>query len=147
MRVFFDTNILLDVLMESRSAHTDSVTLLQVAQRRLIEAVITTQSLIDTFYVFSQKEKDNPEQFRKALRLILSFATISPINEDDIKDALASGNEDFEDAAQLACASRTDCDVVLTSDKKMRKYSTIPVYTPAELCNLVFNCQPLEGPL
>ena len=138
MKVYFDTNVLLDILMESRQNHVDSATILQVAAKGKIELVISAQSIIDASYVFSQKEKLPQEGFNDAIRYIVSVATIVAIDDYCIKCALRSDSSDFEDAAQVACASRAECDIVVSSDKKIKHFSSIPVYTPGEFCNLLF---------
>ena len=98
MKLFLDTNVLLDILMESRANHFDSAT----------------------------------------IRFILSIATIASISENDIKAALRSDINDFEDAAQLSCAVDSECDFLISSDRKWKGYTPLPVYTPKEFCDLVF---------
>ena len=139
MKVYFDTNVLLDILMDSRQNHFDSATILQVAANGKIEVILPTQSIIDASYVFSQKEKLPPESFKNAIRFILSATSISSISEDNIKYALRGANSDFEDAAQMACALHSECDAVITSDKEMKHFSEIPTYTPQEFCHLLFS--------
>ena len=47
-RVFFDTNVLVDVLVgEIRPSHNASLQMFQAARAGLFEAFITTQSMID----------------------------------------------------------------------------------------------------
>ena len=138
MKLFLDTNVLLDILMESRANHFDSATILRMAEKGAVQIVISTQSIIDAAYVFTQKEKTSLELFKKAVRFILSIATIASISENDIKAALRSDINDFEDAAQLSCAVDSECDFLISSCRKWKGYTPLPVYTPKEFCDLVF---------
>ena len=138
MKAFLDTNVLLDILMDSRANHYDSSTILRVAEKGEIQAVISTQSIIDASYVFSQKEKQSLTSFKNAIRFILSIVTVASIDEDDIKSALRSPLGDFEDSAQISCAVEAGCDVIISSDRKMKGYTPSTVYTSKEFCDLIF---------
>lgn len=138
MRVFIDTNILLDVLMESRENNLDSALIFQVADAGHIAAVISTQSVLDAYYVSVEVAKTSLEDFKAALNEILSVAEVVPMDEQAIRAAMGSSNDDFEDAAQIACADAAGCDCIISSDKKMKRNSYLKVYTPNEFCNRLF---------
>lgn len=138
MKAYLDTNVLLDILMNSREQHMDSATILRVAEKGAIQAFLSTQSIIDAAYVFSQKEKIPVGQFKNAIRTLLGIVNVTSISENNIKAAIRSSFSDFEDAAQLDCAADTECDVIISSDKKWKDNTGIPVYTPKEFCNLLF---------
>lgn len=139
MKAYLDTNVLLDVLMNTRKYHLDSATILQVANRGIIEICFSSQSIIDAAYIFSQKEKLPIERFKSAISTLIRIASISSITKEHLKYAIQSSINDFEDAAQLGCYLDTDCDVIITSDKKWKKYIHQNVYTPEEFCNLIFS--------
>ena len=138
MKVFLDTNVLLDVLMESREHHVDSATILRVAEKGVVQAVLSAQSIIDAAYVFSQKEELPIGRFKNAIKLILGIITVTSISENSIKIAIRSDIADFEDAAQIGCAGEAECDVIISSDKKWKQYTDIPIYTPKEFCEFIF---------
>lgn len=138
MKAFLDTNVLLDILMDSRINHYDSSTILRVAEKGVIQAVMSTQSIVDASYVFSQKEKLSLDSFKSAIRFILSIVTVASIDENDIKAALRSSIGDFEDSAQISCAMNAGCDVIISSDRKWKGYTVANVYSPKEFCDLLF---------
>ena len=47
MKVFLDTNILLDALETGRERHQEGQAILALAARGLVEAVVSVQSLVD----------------------------------------------------------------------------------------------------
>lgn len=50
---------------------------------------------------------------------------------------LSSDWKDYEDATQNATALRADGDCIVTRNKKDFTNSSLPVYTPAELLNIL----------
>lgn len=59
MKLFLDTNVLLDILMDSRPSHLESAMILGLGEKGVAQIVITTQSIVDAAYVFTQKEKSS----------------------------------------------------------------------------------------
>ena len=139
MKAFIDTNILLDLLMGSRKNHLNSAIILSVAEKGNIQAFLSSQSIIDAAYVFSQKEKTSLELFKKSIRTILGIVNVISITENNIKSAIRSTFDGFEDAAQLDCVREAGCDVIISSDKKLKSYSEVPVYSPEEFCSILFD--------
>ena len=138
MKVFFDTNVLLDLLIHSRPGHDSSKLLLQVAREGVLEGYLSTQSIIDAAYVQTQTNHSGLEGFKESIRIIASILKVVPIESQDITSANDSEMSDYEDAAQLSCAENNGCDILLTSDKRFQRYSTMPSYSPQELVKLLF---------
>ena len=138
MKLYLDTNVLIDILMESRKFNVESSSILQMVEKGAVEGVLSTQSILDTAYIFTQQTKGSLDAFKDALRYILAIITVTQIEEDNIKAAIRDSNTDFEDAAQIDCALETGCDAIISSDQGMKNHSSIPVYTPKEFCDLVF---------
>lgn len=138
MRAYLDTNILLDVMKESRENHVDSAAILKLAKQGYIDAVISSQSILDAYYIYSIAEKRPLEEFKSFLKRLLSVATVATITKNNLQAAISSSNTDFEDASQIDCASVSACDFIISSDKRMKRDSTLTVYTPKEFCDRVF---------
>ena len=138
MKVFLDTNILLDIMMDSRENHIDSTSVLRVADAGYLQAVITTQSILDANYVLVNVAKTPLEDFITSLNEIMSVAKVESIDEPNIEEAIKSPNLDFEDAAQIACSVSCGCDCIISSDIRMKRDSTLTVYTPKEFCDMIF---------
>ena len=138
MKVFLDTNVLLDIMTETRNNYIDSTFILRVADAGYIEAVISTQSILDAYYVAVDMAKTPLEVFKSSLNEILAAVDVVSIDRTNINAAIDSSNEDFEDAAQVACAEVAGCDYIISSDRKMKRDSSITVYTPGELCSIIF---------
>ena len=139
MKAFLDTNVLLDLFMKSRLGHEAVTAILQVVRNGDISACMTTQSIIDAAYIQTQRLKAPTAAFKKAIALLSGIVEILPILPEDIAWANRSAIEDYEDAAQLACAQRSGCDVIVTSDKKYKDYTDILLFDPLELYTVLFS--------
>lgn len=138
MKIFLDTNVILDVLNDSREHHVDSATILKLAKEGYEEVIVSSQSVLDTYYLFSVSQKRPLEEFKAFLGALLSTVKLASIGEENIREAIRSTNRDFEDAAQVACAVSCGCDCIISSDVKMKRDSQVTVYTPKEFCNHIF---------
>lgn len=138
MKVFLDTNVLLDVLSDARPNHPYSTAILQVARQGRLTACVSTQSIIDASYVQTQSSGVSVEQFRAAVKLLTSFVTVSYIEKMDIELATGCQIPDYEDAAQISCALNSCCDAIITADEKIARHTSLPVYSPKEFYEMVF---------
>jgi len=57
---------------------------------------------------------------------------ILPMDRRDVRFAMDSNIPDKEDAMQISCAQRGECEIILTRDSKHFTESALPVLTPAE---------------
>ncbi|WP_293148727.1 MULTISPECIES: PIN domain-containing protein [unclassified Microcoleus] len=57
------------------------------------------------------------------------------IDTNIVETALSLGLKDFEDSIQLACATLSQLDAIVTRDRKDFIGSNLPIYSPTELLN------------
>lgn len=139
MKVFVDTNVLLDVLIPGREYNYFSTALMQVFKSGAMKACMTTQSIVDASYVFSRRRKgEGLEPFKVMVAKLSSFIEIVSITADDLRNATGSGITDYEDACQLAVATRCGCEGIVTSDGKYSGYTSLQVCNPQELFDIIF---------
>ena len=133
MRIFLDTNILLDVLVPGRSSGFASHTALQVIKRCRDEIYLSAQSIIDIYYTANKCHVDR-EDIDSFTEWLLNFTNVRFIDSFCIREALKAGHPDFEDSAQIACAEEEECDVFLTSDNGIlgRGIDSMLVMTPEQ---------------
>ena len=136
--IFFDTNVILDILDESRPDHWEAWMLLSAAEQGAIRGCASSQSLIDAAYIQTQTHKVPLSEFRVDLRILADILTVLPIEEGDILSANDSPVPDYEDAAQLSCAQRNGCEMIVTRDKKFKGYTSVPTMTVRECYHKLF---------
>ncbi len=139
IKAFLDTNILMDILQNRPSSESSGI-ILQAVYQNKIEAVITTQSILDTSYIALKAGKE--VSFFETVQSWRNYINTDYISTFDLSWALKHFSGDFEDDAQVSRALDTCCDVFVTSDKKLRKrydgkYELLQFLSPEEfVCKL-----------
>ncbi len=131
MRVLFDTNILLDALLERQHAE-EAYFLLDQALEGPIDGTVTSTILINTFYV-GRKEvgRDSATRFIRELLDDLSMS-ILPVSGNMLRRAIRR-YEDFEDGAIGEAAEASDVDIICTRNEIDFQSSDVPVLSPQAL--------------
>jgi len=114
--VYFDTNIVLDILDSKRKNNPKIKPLLQKIIENNIKIVISEDSLTTIYYI--AKEKQRVLDF---FNVILKEWSVVPFGNSTIAEAVAlckeNGKLDFEDTVQCLCAKERSCSFLITSDK------------------------------
>ncbi len=131
MRVLFDTNVVLDVLLNRQPWVKESTAVWQASGEGQIVGYIVASTLTDIFYI-SRRSADL-ETAHKAIRLCLETFKICVVDRQALEQAEALSGNDFEDKLQIACAHIAGLDAIVTRDSAGFKPATIPVLTPVEL--------------
>ena len=135
VKAFIDTNVLLDYLVPERRGHQDALYVFKMILEHKIEALITTQSVLDAAYI-GQKYKDTfVQEFKNTIKHLIWRTNMSSIDAFQLNQALLSPEPDLEDNAQISCAYNECCDVFLTGDKALLA-RTVPkpmrIMTPSD---------------
>lgn len=135
MRVFIDTNILLDVLARREPFFAQSARIWTMAERGEIAASVSAFSFNNIFYIV--RKAAGKEKADKALRLSRDvFTTVAP-DRQIMDQALDSEIDDFEDAVQYFSASHSRADYFITRNAAEFPASPLPVLSPQEFLALL----------
>lgn len=128
--IFLDSDVCLDVYLERRPFVKHATILFYHVEKQKFKAVVSTLSFNNIFYVLN-KHKGSQAAMNdlKTLRLLVDAGKVDGTILDT---SIASGWTDFEDAMQHFCAVEEGCEAIVTRNISDFKYSTLPVYTPAE---------------
>ena len=135
IKAFLDTNVLMDVLQKGRPSSSFSQTIFQAVWDHKIEAVLTTQSIVDSSYV--AQKAGLQKAFFDMVNKCCGHINIEQINSFDIRFACQNYTGDFEDDSLFCRAIDCNCDVFVTSDKKLRetyqgKHKNLRIMSPEE---------------
>lgn len=100
---------------------------------------MTTQSIIDASYIQTQRQKVSVQDFKEAMKTICNIVNVISISSDDIARVNDSGLDDYEDAAQVSCALDNWCDIIVSKDSGIKRYTDLPILTPKELIERCLN--------
>ncbi len=131
MRLFLDTNVVLDVLADRKPYADDAAFVLSVIEEGEAEGFIAAHTATTLFYLL---ERDlGLRKAKSALADLLKLVEVVPVDHDRLLHAMAMNWKDFEDAVQAACAAKAEADYLVTRNPSDFSKSDLDVITPAEL--------------
>lgn len=137
MKILFDTNVILDLLLERQPFVAYAQLLFEKVESNQIEGYLgaTTITTLDYLLTKSLSSKNAKEIIKKLLALF----DITPVNRLALENALQSGFSDFEDAVLHASAIHSGIQAIVTRDLKGFSKAQLAVYTPEDLLNILSN--------
>ena len=130
MKVFLDTNVIIDVLAAREPFFRDSQRVVDYCERHSESGFLSSLTFCTAAYVLRKSVgKDMLPDKLKTLRKIFD---ILPVTKGSVDWAIDSQMPDFEDAMQYECASAAKMDVIVTRDKSGFLGAEIPVLSPTE---------------
>jgi len=134
MKIFFDTNVLLDLLLK-RPGYQNAQKILEYASADEWSRVyLSYLSVADAAYVL---RKISIQDLYKHIRQIVKIFNVLPCNDIQIIAAEKVNSPDYEDSLQIACAEQARCNVIITGNKShFASVSSIPVTTPEEFVSM-----------
>lgn len=131
MRVFIDTNILVDVLERRQPFFLASANILELGVIGKVKLFASSLSFINAIYI--GRKSLGRENVTDKIKTIYSYVQVSPMGEHEFGQALQMTGKDIEDNLQYSSASAAGCDIILTRNKKDFPTDTdIKVLTPEE---------------
>jgi len=137
LKILFDTNIILDVLL-NRAPFVDlSANLVSSVENRTIEGYLCATTITTLDYLISKAR--NREIARVEIQKILTLFQIAEVNSTVLSLAINSKFTDFEDAVQYYSGQYSGVNGLVTRNTKDYKYAVSPVYTPDELWSIILS--------
>ncbi len=134
MKILFDTNIILDVLL-NRAPFVDlSANLVSSVENKVIEGYLCATTITTLDYLISKAV--NRETARIEIQKLLALFQIADVNSAVLSMAINSSFTDFEDAVQYFSGKCSQVDGLVTRNTKDYKKATLPIYTPDELWSI-----------
>lgn len=115
MRVFLDTNILLDIVEQRMPFYTASQAVLDECDQRGFEIFVAWHGIATVFYITAKKRDET--YALEMIRDLLTWATVATVGQDEALEALSYGITDYEDALIAAAASASGVDWLITRDE------------------------------
>ena len=136
-KIFIDTNIALDLLLERNKFFNLAKTVFIVANRQRITLCFSALSFGTITYFLEQKF--TKEETKNKLKEFAKIVRILPFNEHIIDNALYSNFKDIEDAYQYFTAKENDIPIIITRNTKDFLVDDISVITPEQFLNMYRN--------
>lgn len=135
MKIFFDTNVILDVMLDRTPFSEPASQLLSLVECGDISGIICATT-VTTIHYLSTKALGKNKSKNKIKDLITLFE-IASVNRTVIGNVINSTFTDFEDSVIHQSANHAGAEAIATRDPKGFKKSKIPIYSPVELLKIL----------
>lgn len=129
-RIFIDTNVIIDVLMQ-RDGYLSSARVLALAKNEDTTLFVSVLTMANLAYILRKSLKG--DSFYAEMRKLSCLVNVADTTNNHFLSALDLQAKDFEDALQYYCAISNECDIIVTRNKKDFAFSSISVLTPEEM--------------
>lgn len=129
MKVLFDTNVILDILLKRVPHYKDAAKIIVLAEKGYILGYMSASSVTDIFYIARKELKDANQAF-DLLNNLLKTIRIASVTESNIHEALNLRWGDFEDSVQYVAGKNIFADYLITRNPGDFSGSRIAVVSP-----------------
>ena len=135
MKVLFDTNVVLDLLIDRQPFAEAAARLFAAVEAGTISASLCGTTLTTIHYLVAKAL--DAERARQAVAQLLTLFDVAPITRPVLEAALESGFTDFEDAVLYQAARHAGAQAIVTRNVRDFKSAQLSVYTPEELLKVL----------
>ena len=115
MKVFLDTNIILDLLLE-RDGYEDSAIIFQMQDEGTLKICVSLLTMVNVAYIYKKAVGNNMAVAN--LKYLSTLVEVLPMDGDQLHKSILMDGKDFEDILQCVCAAEGGCDYFITRNAK-----------------------------
>jgi len=136
VKVFLDTNIFIDILLDRQPFSSESAKVYKLCENAMLDGYVAPITINNIYYICRKAKQIG--SIKEYLLDIATFFTVSMMNSDSIKKANSFKISDYEDALQYAMALQNGCEYLVTRNVKDFKHmTTLKVLTPEEFLRIL----------
>ncbi len=135
MKVLFDTNIILDVLLDRVPFADEASYLLSKVELSEIIGFVCATTITTIYYLVAKSLGAKAASIH--INSLLSLFVIAPVNRLVLENAVSSRFNDFEDAVLYEAALHAGAKYIVTRNSIDFKKSQMPVFEPREFINVI----------
>jgi predicted nucleic acid-binding protein len=140
MRVFVDTNVVCDALLERAPWKHDATAILQLARQGALTAVDSALTVCNVYYV--GRKLVGKARAAAPVQACMNSLEVLAVDASTLSTALARRGVDFEDDVQLTLAIAANVDAIVTRDARGFQASPISIWHPTGLLARLQGQQP-----
>jgi predicted nucleic acid-binding protein len=132
--VFFDTNVIIDVVTRREPFVAASSALLTHAEKGTLKGIVSAITFNNLYYIVRREAGE--AKARQAVSFLRSICRIVPLDARIIGMAIDAKIADFEDAIQFFSAVEGRAGYIVTRNSQDFPQDLLPVLTPEALLTL-----------
>lgn len=130
MRIFVDTNVVVDYLTRREDFYRPASIIFDMARRKLLVCTVSSLTIVNCAYVM--RKHFGKDETLAMLDDFMQTVDVSPIDRSVLEKALDSKPYDFEDAVQYYSSGIKGADIIITRDEKGFRDCDVPVMFPSD---------------
>ncbi len=130
MKVFVDTNVMLDFLLKREGFFGNARAILALGYNRRCDLYISSLSFSNIAYIARKQLKG--DALYDCFSELLELVNVSPVTQVELNRAVLLRADDFEDALQYCSAKTIGAEYLVTRNKKDFPFSDIELLEPDE---------------
>ena len=130
MKVFIDTNVLLDVLALRKPFYPEAERVWSLAESGRIDAYVSAISFNNCYYIIHKY--GGRRSADKAIHLLRDVFSPIDLTAQVLNQAIDAGFSDFEDAIQFHSAVHAQVSCIITRNQSHFPRTPVSVLSPAE---------------
>ena len=134
-RILFDTNVVLDVLLDRRPHVEASAAAWAAVETGACEGMLAAHALTTIHYLVRKELASG--KARRIVSAILRVFGVAAVDGSVVQEALQLPLSDFEDAVTAAAALLAGCDYIVTRDPRGFRGSPVRPLTPETVTPLL----------
>lgn len=135
MRVFLDTNILIDIVLNRKPWVDAALVLLELSRQKRLPLVASDISFVNLAYVL--RKAMSPADMYSTMTDMLRYMSVAAAGESIITEAVSLRWKDMEDCVQYLSARQAGADCVISRNAADFGEADIPVMTPVEFLSTI----------
>lgn len=135
MKVLFDTNVVLDLLLERKPFVQHSELLFAEVEKGSITGYLSATTITTIFYLATKAV--NIKAANQMVSGLLELFDVAAVNRLVLEDALSLKFPDFEDAVLHEAARHAGAQAIVTRNENDFQKATLAIYTPIELVKIL----------
>ena len=135
MKILFDTNVILDVLLDREPFSDDAAFLMSLVEQSEIIGLICATTVTTIHYLATKAL--GPKVASRHIQTLLALFVIAPVNRVVLEGAAKSKFKDFEDAVLHESAIHAGAEYIVTRNLADFAKSKLPTFSPAGLISSI----------
>ena len=137
MKLFLDTNVLIDFILERPKFYPPAAMIISYAVEGKVNICASSMSIVTTNFICVERCDMPLENFRKKIDFLRDFLEICSVDESDVYQSYDKKWKDFEDGVQCFSAKRNGADYLVTRNTKDFEEEDLKVVDVEEACKLL----------
>jgi len=135
MKILFDTNIILDVLLLRKPYYTSATFLLSEVEQGNIEGYLCPTTITTIGCLVSKVKGAN--QAKRLIKNLLNIFNLTELSKSVFETACSHKISDFDDAVLHESARLSNIEGIVTRNIKDCKCASLKVFDPEELIGII----------